>query len=89
MPNMRKKQQPVNENSPIIQAFRVYQTELDAKHDRYERIVKLSRDITIESKRSIFLLQRAAGYVFHYHLNKKLSTLGLVLSHNSMRQTSK
>ena len=53
----------VNENSPVIKAFRGYQTELDTKHDRHERIVKLSRDITIESKRVIFLLQRCAGFV--------------------------
>ena len=31
---------------------------LDEKHDKHERIVKLSRDITIESKRVIFLLHR-------------------------------
>lgn len=36
--------------------FRGYALELDSKHDRYERIVKISRDITIESKRIIFLL---------------------------------
>lgn len=36
--------------------FREYGRQLDDKHDRYERIVKLSRDITIESKRIIFLL---------------------------------
>ncbi|XP_063221690.1 translin-associated protein X [Bacillus rossius redtenbacheri] len=46
----------IDENSPIIQSFRKYSAELDAKHDKYERIVKLSRDITIESKRIIFLL---------------------------------
>ncbi|XP_076441933.1 translin-associated protein X-like isoform X2 [Babylonia areolata] len=57
----RKRQVHVNENSPVIKAFRGYQTELDSKHDRHERIVKLSRDITIESKRTIFLLQRCAG----------------------------
>jgi len=32
--------------------------ELDAKHDKHERIVKLSRDVTVESKRTIFLLHR-------------------------------
>ncbi|KAL8592602.1 hypothetical protein ACOMHN_026532 [Nucella lapillus] len=57
----RKRPVNVNENSPIIKAFRGYQMELDTKHDRYERIVKLSRDITIESKRAISLLQRCAG----------------------------
>ncbi|XP_066157785.1 translin-associated protein X isoform X2 [Euwallacea fornicatus] len=36
--------------------FRVFSSELDDRHDRHERIVKLSRDITIESKRIIFLL---------------------------------
>ncbi|KAK3093348.1 hypothetical protein FSP39_014324 [Pinctada imbricata] len=41
--------------------FRVHQGELDMKHDKHERLVKLSRDITIESKRTIFLLQRYTG----------------------------
>lgn len=46
----------VDDNNPIVKSFRTYATELDDKHDRYERIVKHSRDITIESKRLIFLL---------------------------------
>ncbi|XP_053670377.1 translin-associated protein X [Anopheles nili] len=46
----------IDENNPIIQSFREYAGILDAKHDRYERIVKINRDITIESKRIIFLL---------------------------------
>ncbi|XP_050070564.1 translin-associated protein X [Anopheles maculipalpis] len=46
----------VDENNPVIQCFREYAAILDAKHDKYERIVKISRDITIESKRIIFLL---------------------------------
>lgn len=45
-----------NENSFVLQQFRAYATELDNKHDRFERIVKTGRDITIESKRIIFLL---------------------------------
>lgn len=45
-----------NSNNPFIQDFLKYQSELDNKHDRHERLVKLSRDITIESKRIIFLL---------------------------------
>ncbi|XP_017054913.1 translin-associated protein X [Drosophila ficusphila] len=55
----RKRQTPVaqlDEENPIVQAFRNYSNELTMKHDRHERIVKLSRDITIESKRIIFLL---------------------------------
>lgn len=42
-------------------AFLEYKTELDARHDKHERLVKLSRDTTIHSKRAIFLLHRAAG----------------------------
>ncbi|KAI4468963.1 translin and translin associated protein x [Holotrichia oblita] len=49
----------INANSPIIKLFQTYATELDDKHDRYERVVKISRDITIESKRIIFLLHNA------------------------------
>lgn len=44
------------ENKALLDMFRQYALELDDKHDRYERIVKISRDITIESKRIIFLL---------------------------------
>lgn len=46
----------INEDSLVIKQFRGYAAELDSKHDRYEAIVKSSRDVTIESKRIIFLL---------------------------------
>ncbi|WAR20029.1 TSNAX-like protein [Mya arenaria] len=37
-------QQPaVDETSPVIQMFRSFQQQLDSKHDKHERIVKLSR----------------------------------------------
>ncbi|CAB1338704.1 unnamed protein product [Coregonus sp. 'balchen'] len=39
----------------------VFQQDLDTKHDKHERLVKLSRDITIESKRTIFLLHRVTS----------------------------
>nr|CAI5828973.1 unnamed protein product [Callosobruchus analis] len=39
--------------------FKEYAAQLDDKHDKYERIVKHSRDITIESKRIIFLLHNS------------------------------
>lgn len=55
-----------DEDNPVVKSFRQYATELCDKHDRYERIIKLSRDITIESKRLIFLLHtvdtRKANY---------------------------
>ncbi|XP_064913828.1 translin-associated protein X isoform X3 [Columba livia] len=41
-----------------MMSFKSFQLELDTRHDKYERLVKLSRDITIESKRTIFLLHR-------------------------------
>ncbi|XP_075875091.1 translin-associated protein X [Nelusetta ayraudi] len=50
-----------NQSSPIISSFRVFQQELDTKHDKYERLVKISRDVTIESKRTIFLLHRVTS----------------------------
>ena len=56
-----REQPDVDESSPVIQAFRKYQTELDTRHDKHERLVKLSRDVTIESKRIIFLLHRITG----------------------------
>lgn len=43
-------------DTPIMKQFRKYREILDDKNDRFERIVKASRDITIESKRIIFLL---------------------------------
>ncbi|XP_059477889.1 translin-associated protein X [Neocloeon triangulifer] len=46
----------VDESSEVVQTFRQFAKELDAKHDKYERLVKLSRDVTIESKRIIFLI---------------------------------
>lgn len=48
-------------SSAVNSAFKVFQQELDTKHDKHERLVKLSRDITIESKRSIFLLHRVTS----------------------------
>ncbi|XP_077865847.1 translin-associated protein X-like [Saccoglossus kowalevskii] len=52
---------PIDEDSLVIKTFRYYQVELDGKHDKHERLVKLSRDVTIESKRIIFLLHRVTS----------------------------
>ncbi|XP_055585001.1 translin-associated protein X [Uranotaenia lowii] len=51
-----KRNNAASADSPLAQCFLEYASELDDKHDRYERILKCSRDITIESKRIIFLL---------------------------------
>lgn len=55
----RETLQQIDENNPTIRAFMQYNTELVEKQDRHERIVKQSRDITIESKRIIFLLHNS------------------------------
>merc|ERR550519_306243 len=47
----------MSENPTVIQ-FGEFSKMLDDRHDRHERLVKLSRDITIESKRIIFALHR-------------------------------
>ncbi|XP_076961213.1 translin-associated protein X isoform X3 [Callospermophilus lateralis] len=54
----RREGKDVSASSPVMLAFKSFQQELDARHDKYERLVKLSRDITVESKRTIFLLHR-------------------------------
>lgn len=47
--------------SPTMRLFQTYQTELDLKYDKHERLIKKSRDLTIESKRIIFLLHRVTS----------------------------
>ncbi|XP_022782289.1 translin-associated protein X-like [Stylophora pistillata] len=51
----------VDEKSPVILSFQQHRQELDSRHDKHERLVKCSRDVTIASKRIIFLLQRVTG----------------------------
>ncbi|KAL9618216.1 MAG: hypothetical protein Q9160_007050 [Pyrenula sp. 1 TL-2023] len=46
--------------SPYISMFEAFRSELDEHHDRRERIIKASRDITAQSKKIIFALQRAS-----------------------------
>lgn len=43
---------------PFMSMFEVFRSELDEHHDRRERIIKASRDITAASKKCIFSLQR-------------------------------
>ncbi|XP_027539188.1 translin-associated protein X [Neopelma chrysocephalum] len=54
----REEKENVNPSSALMTSFKSFQLELDTRHDKYERLVKLSRDVTIESKRTIFLLHR-------------------------------
>ena len=57
----RGKQDQPAATGPYVDMFQEYRKELDEKHDRHERIVKLSRDCTINSKRIIFTLHRVSG----------------------------
>jgi len=56
--NTTQKKIKLDENSTLYTEFSKYQHELDSRNDKYERLVKLSRDITIQSKRIIFSLLR-------------------------------
>lgn len=51
-----KRSRPIDNSEKEL--FLNYQQELDERHDKQERLVKISRDITIESKRIIFFLHR-------------------------------
>eukprot|EP01097_Dermamoeba_algensis_P002310 TRINITY_DN1922_c0_g1_i2.p1 TRINITY_DN1922_c0_g1~~TRINITY_DN1922_c0_g1_i2.p1 ORF type:complete len:212 (+),score=38.57 TRINITY_DN1922_c0_g1_i2:39-674(+) len=62
---MKRKQSDMSEagtdskqKSEIVALYSEYAKELDEINDRYERIIKCSRDTTINSKRLISLLQR-------------------------------
>ncbi|KAF3938770.1 hypothetical protein ABW19_dt0201181 [Dactylella cylindrospora] len=50
-------QQPTP-TGPYISMFSSFRNELDEHHDRRERIIKASRDVTAASKKIIFTLQR-------------------------------
>lgn len=42
---------PAEQPSSFVSIFESYRTELDEHHDRRERIIKASRDITAQSKK--------------------------------------
>ncbi|KAF1941568.1 Translin [Clathrospora elynae] len=51
-------EKPEQPSSPFMAMFEDFRKELDEHHDRRERIIKASRDITASSKKIIFTLQR-------------------------------
>lgn len=53
-----QKQDPNARPSPFMPMFETFRAELDEHHERRERIIKASRDITASSKKIIFTLQR-------------------------------
>lgn len=54
----KKKKNILQESSDLYKCFISYRDHLDKRNDKYERLVKTSRDITIRSKRVIFGLLR-------------------------------
>lgn len=57
-----KKNPPdISQDTPLMTLFRDYSKLLVDKNDKYERIYKTSRDVTVRSKRIIFSLQRIPG----------------------------
>ena len=54
----RTKRPVINMDDPVQRMFGEISVFLDSRHDKRERLVKLSRDVTIESKRIIFCLHR-------------------------------
>ncbi|QIW97730.1 hypothetical protein AMS68_003248 [Peltaster fructicola] len=55
---MANDQDPATHHSPYATMFEHFRHELDEHHDRRERIIKASRDVTAASKKIIFTLQR-------------------------------
>ncbi|KAL3427461.1 translin family protein [Phlyctema vagabunda] len=53
-----EKKESKSNASPFMPMFESFRDELDEHHDRRERIIKASRDITAASKKIIFSLQR-------------------------------
>lgn len=54
---VEKKEKEATETvSPFMPMFEVFQKELDEHHDRRERIIKASRDITAASKKMYVLV---------------------------------
>lgn len=66
-------EKPEQSSSPFVSMFEGFRAELDEHHDRRERIIKASRDITASSKKIIFTLQRvrAVGQALPPWVTKK------------------
>ncbi|CEL06601.1 Putative Translin-associated protein X [Aspergillus calidoustus] len=62
------------ESSPnVLSMFETFRDELDQHHDRRERLIKTSRDITALSKKIIFSLQRFVSQPSRLYLSFILS----------------
>ncbi|ETI28908.1 hypothetical protein G647_01360 [Cladophialophora carrionii CBS 160.54] len=63
---------PEETKSPFLPIFETFRAELDEHHDRRENITKASRDVTAQSKKIIFALQRVRelGKPIHPSISK-------------------
>jgi len=63
--------------SPFLRTFEGFRAELDEHHDRRERIIKVSRDVTAQSKKIIFSLQRTRelGQTIHPSISKQTTPM--------------
>ncbi|KIX00245.1 uncharacterized protein Z518_10384 [Rhinocladiella mackenziei CBS 650.93] len=68
---------PGENASPFILMFESFRSELDEHHDRRERIIKVSRDVTAQSKKIIFALQRVRelGRPIHASISKQMTPM--------------
>ncbi|OAP62162.1 hypothetical protein AYL99_04365 [Fonsecaea erecta] len=63
--------------SPFLPMFDAFRAEIDEHHDRRERIIKASRDVTAQSKKIIFALQRVRelGKPIHASISKQTTPM--------------
>ncbi|KAF2857155.1 Translin [Piedraia hortae CBS 480.64] len=81
---VRKRSHDDMEGTLVMQMFQSFRSELDEHHDRRERVIKASRDVTAASKKVIFSLQRSA--ILSQHFQAKRSAGAAVWPHyNTIR----
>ncbi|EXJ75973.1 uncharacterized protein A1O5_00481 [Cladophialophora psammophila CBS 110553] len=63
--------------SPFLPVFEGFRAQLDEHHDRRERIIKVSRDVTAQSKKIIFAVQRVRelGKPIHPSISKQTTPM--------------
>jgi len=59
----KKSEKPEQLSSPFLDMFEGFRAELDQHHDRRERIIKASRDITAASKK---MYDRASTTMYRF-----------------------